>query len=70
MDNESLGTALPAEMKRIREVVIPAYQSIGPAGQFALAVMQYTLTVAEKMMAEGDVVGMIRAYQELKEFEL
>jgi len=68
--SESLGTALPAKMKSIREVYIPAYQSIGPSGAFAIAMMNRALTKAEKAMAEGDAVAMIDAYRELCEFKL
>ena len=67
---ETLGTALPAKMKEIREVHIPAYRSIGPNGQFAIAMMNAALTQAEQAMAQGDVVEMIRAYEELKSFKL
>lgn len=67
---ESLGTALPAKMKEIRETYIPAYQSIGPAGGFAIAMMNQALTRAETAMAEGDTVSMIRVYQELCDFKL
>ena len=35
-DVDTLGDALPREMARVRDVVMPAYQSIGPAGAFAL----------------------------------
>lgn len=66
----SLGEALPAKMKEIREVYIPAYQSIGPSGSFAIAMMNAALTKAEKAMIEGDTIEMIRAYEELKEFKL
>ena len=66
--NESLGTALPAEMKRVREVLIPAHQSVGPPGTMTLMVMQYASTTAEKVLAEGDVVGMLRIYAKLKDF--
>ena len=67
---ESLGTALPAKMKEIREVYIPAYQSIGPAGGFAIAMMNQALTKAEKAMIEGDTVAMIACYKELCGFKL
>lgn len=68
--SESLGSELPAKMKEIRETHIPAYQSIGPAGGFAIAMMNLSLTKAEKAMAEGDVVLMIEAYRELCDFKL
>lgn len=67
---ETLGDALPARMKQIREVYIPAYQEIGPTGGFAIALMQNDLSAAEKAMASGDLVGMIAAYKSLMEYKL
>ncbi|AVX04220.1 hypothetical protein MXMO3_01694 [Maritalea myrionectae] len=67
---ESLGEALPAKMKFIREEVIPAYQSIGPAGNLAIAMMNQSLTIAEKALAEGDLVQMMRSYEDLKDYKL
>ena len=64
---DTVGDALPREMARIRDVVMPAYQSIGPAGDFALAMMRANLDEAARALAEGDVVAMIRVYQSLKE---
>ena len=63
----TLGDALPREMKRIREEVIPAYQSIGVAGVPGLMLINAYMTQAEKALAEGDVVAMIAAYAALRE---
>lgn len=68
--SESVGEALPREMARVRDVVMPAYQEIGSAGAFALAFMRRDLDYAARALAEGDVVAMIEAYKELKEWEL
>jgi hypothetical protein len=67
---DTLGDALPREMARVRDVVMPAYLSIGPAGAIALAMMRADLDAAAKAMAEGDVVEMMRAYAALKDYEL
>lgn len=67
---ETLSDALPKEMARVRDVVMPAYQSIGPASSFALAFMRRDMDIAAKAMAEGDLPGMIAAYQALKEYEV
>ena len=64
---DTLGDALPREMARVRDHVIPIYREIGPAGAFAIAWMTAALDKAAKAMAEGDVVAMIAAYQELKD---
>lgn len=63
---DSLATALPREMARVRDQVMPAYVAIGPAGTFALTWMRAALDDAARAMAEGDVAGMLRAYEELK----
>jgi hypothetical protein len=66
-EQKTLGTELPKEMARVRDEVIPVYQSIGPAGNFAVMMMRRDLDAAAKAMAEGDVVAMLRVYQSLKE---
>lgn len=63
----TLAEALPLEMARVRDELIPAYQSIGAAGSFGLHMLRLSLDNAAKAMAKGDVVEMLRAYQELKE---
>lgn len=67
---ETLGEALPKEIARVRDQIMPAYIEIGPPGQFALAMMRAALDAASKAMIEGDTVAMIAAYQELKGFEV
>ncbi len=69
-NTDTLGDALPREMARVRDRVMPAYREIGPAGAFALAMMRADLDVATKAIAQGDVVAMLRAYQSLKEIKL
>jgi hypothetical protein len=67
---ETLGDALPKEMARIRDEVMPAYQSIGPAGGFALTLMRTSLDRAAKAMAEGDLPEMIAVYKDLQSYKL
>jgi hypothetical protein len=69
-ETKTLGTELPLEMARVRDTIMPAYIEIGVAGAPALALMRHSLDLAAKAMAEGDVVAMIRAYQDLKGYEL
>lgn len=64
--NKSLGEALPAEMARVRDEVLPAYVEIGHPGILAAAMMRHDLDEAAKAMASGDIVKMIRAYESLK----
>jgi len=64
----SLGEALPKEMARVRDEVMPAYLSIGLPGSYALASMRMELDRAAKAMAEGDVAAMARCLASLKGF--
>lgn len=66
----SLGTALPKEMARVRDEIMPVYQSIGPVGAPALYLMRVALDQAAQAMIEGDVVAMMAAYEDLKGFTL
>jgi hypothetical protein len=69
-EHESLGEALPREMARVRDEVMPAYQEIGPPGAIALTMMRMELDRAARAMAEGDLPQMIASYQSLRDFEL
>lgn len=69
VNNETLGEALPREMARVRDQVMPAYIEIGTSGALALAMMRLSLDTAAKAMIEGDVVAMLRAYEDLKGYE-
>lgn len=66
---DTLGDALPREMARVRDEVMPAYQEIGFGGQLALTLMRASLDAAAKAMAEGDVAAMIAAYEDLKGYD-
>ncbi len=64
----TLGDALPREMARVRDEVMPAYLEIGAPGLFGLTLMRHALDDAARALAEGDVVAMIAAYERLKGF--
>jgi hypothetical protein len=66
---ETLGDALPREMARVRDEVLPIYLEF-PTGIIAATLMRCALDDATRAMAEGDLAGMIVAYERLKEFEL
>ncbi len=70
MTTETLGEALPREMARVRDEVMPAYREIGPSGLIALMAMRLDLDRAAKAMAEGDVIAMLAVYKSLKEWSL
>ena len=63
----TLGDALPREMARVRDELLPMYDAI-PTGVFAATMMRADLDRAAKALAEGDVVAMLRVYESLKGF--
>ena len=63
-----LAEALPLEIARVRDEVIPAYVSIGPSGLIAIVFMRDAVSAAEQAVASGDAVSMLRSYAELKGF--
>lgn len=65
MTTETLADALPAEMQRVRELM-PMYREIGPAGAWALGMMEGSLRYAERAAASGDVIAMLRALEDLR----
>lgn len=69
---ESLGTALPKEISRVRDELLPQYLSLrGMPGVWvepAIALMQAALSKADRAMIEGDTVAMLACYQELQGF--
>lgn len=65
----TLAEELPKQMARVRDELVPIYQSVGPAGSFALAMMRAELDRAANAMAQGDTVAMIRSCEALKNFE-
>jgi hypothetical protein len=67
---DTVGAALPREMARVRDEVMPAYMEIGPAGAWALAHMRRDIDMAARAMAGGDLAGMIAALNELRGWKL
>lgn len=67
---DTLGDALPREIARVRDDILPIYLEIGPSGAIAAALMRADLDAASKAMIEGDVVQMIRIYEALKGWQL
>ena len=64
----SLADAFPMEQKRVRGVR-EAYCEIGPAGYIGTVLIDQALERAEKAAASGDVIAMLRSYEELKGIE-
>jgi hypothetical protein len=67
---KSLAEALPLEMARVRDEVMPAYQEIGAPGRFAIAMMRAELDRATDATVRGDIAEMIRTYESLKAYTL
>lgn len=64
-DAITLADALPAEQRRVRELLVE-YVSLGPVGSFGAAMLRQTLARADQAAMSGDVVAMLRAYEDLK----
>lgn len=69
MNQDTLGDALPREMARVRDKLLPVYDAT-PGGQIAAAMMRADLDEAAKALASGDVVAMIQVYESLKGYSL
>ena len=67
--HNSIGDALPAEIERCQEV-LAVYATIGPAGAYTAIAIRKSLVKASKAVLGGDVVEMMRAYQDLKGYKL
>lgn len=70
----TLGEALPAEMARVRDEVLPEYLKLrgmpGVMPEFAIRGMQADLDAAARAMAEGDAVAMLRCLDALRGWSL
>jgi hypothetical protein len=66
---DTLGDALPREIARVRDEVLPLYTALGVQGAFGAAMIRLDLDDASKAMIEGDLPAMLRAYHKLKETE-
>lgn len=64
---KTLADALPAEIQRVQEL-LPLYDAI-PAGSWAATMMRTAIQQAHAAMVRGDVVEMIRWYEDLKGYK-
>lgn len=62
---ESLAEAFPAEQQRVRGL-LQTYRDLGPVGSFGALMIEQALQRADKAAMSGDVVQMLRSYEELK----
>ena len=64
----TLGEALPKEIARVRDEIMPGYILIGDPGKYALTMMRASMDKGIKALAEQDVDAMMQAYHELLGF--
>lgn len=61
----SVGEQFPLEQARVREL-LTQYKAIGPAGTFGAIHIENALRRADQAAISGDVVAILRSYEELK----
>lgn len=64
----SVGDDFPTQQARVREIQKHA-REIGPAGTFLVAMCELALQRAERAAISGDVVEILAAYSDLKDFQ-
>lgn len=62
----TLGDEYPKEQARCREL-LGLYKEIGPAGQFGALMIEDMLRRADEAVVQGDVIAMLRVFQEMQE---
>lgn len=62
----TLGEAFPIEQARVRRI-LGYYREIGPVGNFGAAMIEDVLQRADQAAVAGDVVVMMRIYQEMQD---
>lgn len=61
----SVGDDFPREQARCR-TVLGIYRDCGPAGAFAVTMIEATLREADASIASGDLVRILAAYQAMR----
>lgn len=64
----NLAEELPRQQERCRKMLEDVLE-IGPSGAFLAMFLRRSLAKAEKAAAEGDVIAMLGACQELQEYK-
>jgi hypothetical protein len=64
--SSSVGEDFPIQQARVRRCLENGLE-IGPAGMFYVAVCRKALADADRAAISGDLVEILRAYQELKD---
>jgi len=69
----TLADALPAKIREMNEVIIPAYVGIiseVPMAAMTVAIMRQDVHRAVESLASGDVVLMLHAYAAIKDYDV
>lgn len=66
--SDSVGEDFPKQQARVRMIQQHA-REIGPPGAFLVWACEEALGRAEKAAISGDIVEILKSYQELKEFQ-
>lgn len=61
----TLADAFPIEQARCRKV-LGHFKEIGPAGAFGAACIEFILQKADQAVSSGDVIAMLRSFEEMK----
>lgn len=61
----TLGDEYPKQQARLREL-IQLYSDLGPVGAFGKVVIEQVLRRADEAAISGDVVAMLRSFEEMK----
>lgn len=62
----SVGAEFPKEQARCRDL-LGIYKTLGINGAFGASMIEQVLERADEAMASGDVIAVLRSYQEMKE---
>jgi hypothetical protein len=65
MEMNTLGDRFPAEQARVREL-LGEYKALGSVGAFGALMIEQVLRRADSAAVSGDVVAMLRSYEEMK----
>lgn len=68
MAAQSVGEDFPNQLARAR-TILGQYKEIGSAGQFGAVMIEQTIQEADKAIASGDIIEILRSYEALKLIE-
>lgn len=66
----TLAEALPHQMARVRDHILPAYVALGQEGEPYAGLMSMDLEAASQALASGDLIGMARVFDSLRDWQL